>query len=698
MPGLIEYCPEQAEDILKVEQISEDLFKLSLTRENKLNLFSESIGSLDSSRDEADLILGNLQAWSAEAAERFQRRTSDVILDTAFRLLCSSPTGIPFDSRFVIRQFLAISYSWQNPDWPGTPHSVPEPGGVWPVGKRFANAIFELRGHPREGIWIDQVCINQSDEFEQQRAIASMDVVYKSCRKLVVLLEDVELTNDEAEMFDLYDGYRSPYALERGPTDDREASHLISLYDKVAAARWWQRSWCYHEFVVAEPWSDKRHQRVHNTVFILGLGEDRTVTVEWTTLHAILATITVQLGHKTERSTHLNPILSGFANRTSPRFDNPERKVGEIRSSFMAKFNAIAQTGCLMPGDRLSVCLNLIGLGLAFFRSEEPTIDEVYYLAVLLALAAGEKMPLAFTNMDPLTFRGKGSWLARPVTAADTTLDKFTLGGIKGIHAVTFNRIEIDLVFFNRGVLWVSDTELQRTYTVFPGVIRNTPPPLKAQVKMPSFQPEEEMDTPRRRFLAAAVSGGPCLVRRLWAQLDREVVQWNYNTGIFADFIVNENLRPNAEDFLMAFSPSGQTGVGNDDHLTVEVAMAFLTWITDPRSIYWISTLALRIPCTGNGKDALLTGFSFTKNFRASDIDTRMRVAVPTDLLQEDCAWMRAWLLVPVDGDDSKGAWKVAGKTLLLGEPDLMAELKQMEDSGHSDPIMSLQTRQVIAG
>ncbi|KXH26782.1 hypothetical protein CSAL01_00328 [Colletotrichum salicis] len=628
MSGLIEYSPTQAEDTLEVEQLSPDLFKLLLTRNNKSNLFSEAIGSLDSGRGEADLILSNLQAWSAEAAERFQRRTSDVILDTPFRLLCSSLAGIPFDSRFVIRQFLAISYSWHNPSWPGTPQSVPEPGGLWPIGKRFADAILEQRGHSREGMWIDQVCINQRDEFEQQRAIASMDVVYKSCRKLIVLLEDVELANDEAELFDL------------------------------------------------------------------------TVTVEWTTLHAILATITVQLGHQNERSIHLNPILSGFANRTSPQFDNSDRKVGEIRSSFMAKFNAIAQTGCLMPGDRLSVCLNLIGLGLAFFRSEEPTVDEVYYLAVLLALAAGEKTPLAFTNIEPLTFCGNGSWLARPVTAADTTLNKFTLGDIKGIHAVTFNKIEIDMVFFNRGVLWVSEEELQRTYAIFPDMIRNTPPPLKAQVKMPEFQPEENIDLPRRRFLAAVLSSGPDLLRRLWAQLDREVVKWNYNTGIFADFRVNESLRPGAEEMLKAFSKSDQGLVDIEDGITVEVATAFLTWITDPRSIYWISTLALRLPCTQEGKGALLTGFSFTKNFRQSDIDSRMRVAVPTDLLKEDCAWMRAWLLVPLDDEDidSKAAWKVAGKTLLLGEPDLSAKLRQMEDGGCSDSFMSLHARQVIVG
>ncbi|KAK1718195.1 heterokaryon incompatibility protein-domain-containing protein [Colletotrichum acutatum] len=698
MSGLIEYSPAQAGKTLEVEQLSADLFKLSLTRDNKFNLFSEAIGNLDSGRGEADLILSNLQAWSAEAAERFQRRTSDVILDTPFRLLCSSPTGIPFDSRFVIRQFLAISYSWHNPSWPGTPQSVPEPGGVWPVGKRFANAILELRGHPREGIWIDQVCINQRDEFEQQRAIASMDVVYKSCRKLVVLLEDVELTDDEAEIFELYDGYRSPYALEKGPTDDREVSLLISLYDKVAAARWWQRSWCYHEFVVAEPWSDKRHQRVHNTVFILGLGEDRTVTVEWTTLHAILATITVQLGHRNERSVYLNPILSGFANRTSPRFDNPGGKAGVVRSSFMAKFNAIAQTGCLMPGDRLSVCLNLIGLGLAFFRSEEPTVDEVYFLAVLLALAAGEKMPLAFTNMDPLTFHGKGSWLARPITAADTTLNKFTLGGVRGIHAVSFNKIEIDMVFFNRGVLWISEQELRRTYAIFPDIIRNTPPPLKAQIKMPEFQAEEDMDMPRRRFLAAVLSSGPDLLKRLWVQLDREVVKWNYNTGIFADFKVNEDLLPNANDFLKAFAKSDRGGVGSEGQIAVEVAMEFLTWITDPRSIYWISTMALRLPCARDGKSALLTGFSFTKNFRESDIDTRMRVAVPTDLLHEDCAWMRAWLLVPADNEDEKGAWKVAGKTLLLGEPDLCADLKAEEEDRLSDAFRSFHTRQLIVG
>jgi len=77
---------------------------------------------------------------------------SDVILDTPFRLICSSPLGVPFDGAFIIRQYLAISYSWHSPEWHSTLHLVPEPGRLWPTGKCFADAILALQGHSREGV------------------------------------------------------------------------------------------------------------------------------------------------------------------------------------------------------------------------------------------------------------------------------------------------------------------------------------------------------------------------------------------------------------------------------------------------------------------------------------------------------------------------------------------------------------------
>ncbi|GKT66367.1 O-methyltransferase family 2 [Colletotrichum tofieldiae] len=695
---LIEFSPAHAEETLRVDQLSNDLFKLTLTSRNKCSIFSEAIERLDHGRDEADLILRNLQAWSPDVAEHFSRRTSDIILNTPFRLICSSSAGIPLDGAFAIRQYLAVSYSWHNPDWPGTPSSDPEPGGIWPIGKRFATAILAQRGHPREGVWIDQVCINQSDEDEKQRAIACMDVIYKSCRKLVVLLEDVELTENEVLLCERYDQKHASQAFSHVVQDTEEIACLISMFSKIAAARWWQRAWCFHEFVVAEPWSDKRHLRMHNTVFIMGGGGDRTFALEWITLHVILSIVVIQLGHQTPQSEHLYPILSGFENRTSPLLDSCDRKAGAMTASFMARFNAVAQTGCSMPGDRLSVCLNLIGLGLAYYKAKEPTPDEVYYLAAMVSLAAGEKMPLTFANTESLVIDKKKSWLTRSIAAADTTLPKFSLGGIRGIHNISVGRLEIDLIFFESPFVVCTEEELRETYAIFPNVIKSTPPPLKASMgHQPQFTADEDMDLHRRRFLAAIVGGGHGLARRLWTQLEREVVQSNYNLGKFADFASNNDLRPSAVEFLKALSKDGPKGPDERHYITQETALALLTWITDPRSIYWISAFSVRIPCTQDGEQALVTGFHMTKDFLANGNETQIRVAVPTDLLRGDCAWTRAWLLVLTEDTQRGAVWKIAGKALLLGESDLMGSSSRT-DGGLADAVVTLRKRQVVVG
>lgn len=701
MSALIEYRPAGAEDILRLKQVSRDLFVLSLTRRNKSNIFSEAIKKLDGGLEEADLILRNLKSWAPDVAERFSPRTSGVILDTPFRLICSSPTGIPFDGAFVIRQYLAVSYSWHNEEWPGTPHSAPEPGSLWPIGKRFADAILGLRGHPREGVWMDQVCINQKDKDEQQRAIACMDIIYKSCRRLVVLLEDVELTDEEVALCGRYDVPDLRWNITAQPAE-ADIPALISLFDKVARARWWKRAWCFHEFVVGEPWSTKRHQQVHNTVFVLGHGQDKTMTISWLVMQSILSEVIIKVDHHTPDSAHVSPILSGLDDRTSPLLDSPDRRAGATRSSFMARFNSVAQTGCLKPGDKLSVCINLLGLGLAYVRSAEPTVDEVYYLAVMLALAAGEKTPLSFASKEPLILDGRQSWLMRPITAADTTLRKFTLGDIKGIHSVSMDRLEVDLIMFKYSFGPATDEELGKTYAVFPDAIKSTPPPLKYawHKAIQRYEPDEELEKPRRQFLAAVMGGGRGLARRLWAQLERDVVQYNYNTGIFEDFQANEDLRPNAENLLKLLH-ANDSGVKDDsDKFTIDSALAFVTWITDPRSIYWISWRTLRAPCSRDGEQVLLSGFSSTKNFQVSEKQAPkpVSVAIPTDLLNADCSLTRAWVLMPVDGEGQEGPWKVVAKCLLLGNTDLLKEMEETGTGEQSDAAVELRTRQVVLG
>ncbi|KZL81175.1 hypothetical protein CI238_11651 [Colletotrichum incanum] len=633
MSSLIEYSRAQAEDTLQVEQLSNDLFKLSLTRRNKSAIFLEAIERLDARQNEADLVLRNLQAWCPEIAMHFRRRTSDVIINTPFRLLCSSPTGIPFDGAFVVRQYLAV-------------------------------------------------CIKQCDEAEKQRAIACMDVIYRSCRKLVVLLEDVELTNAEAEVCERYDKSYPVYDFDKHAHDENEIACLISMFDKIAAARWWQRAWCFHEFVNAEPWTYKRHSHLYTTAFIMGVSGKRTITITWLTLQGILVAVKLRLGHETPQGEQLDPLLVILQDHTSPLLDDYKREVGAITASYVARFDVIAQKGCLLPGDRLRVYLNLIGLSLAYLPSTEPTADEVYCLAVMLSIAAGEKISLITTKKEPLVINGKRSWLARSRAYADTTLSKFTFRGIK--------------VFFERPFRECTEAELRTTNAIFPNVIKSTSLSRKVRIgQPPHFKSDKDMDPYRRRFLAAIVAGGHNLAGRLWAQIDREIIQLD-NKGLFADFAANEDLRPNATSFLDALAKNGSKDLDISCNVTDGAALALLTWITDPRSFYWTSVLPKRITCTRDGEQAIVTVIDFAEDyFKNCD---NIRLAIPTDLLQGGSALTRAWFLVSVKDEQGIAAWKVMGNALLLGESDLMVELRKTERSGQPGAAVAMRRRQVVIG
>jgi Heterokaryon incompatibility protein (HET) len=71
----------------------------------------------------------------------------------------------------------------------------------------MADAVLSLRTSGDEGVWLDKLCINQSDEREKAVAIGAMDVVYRSARRLVILLEDVQLDAVEEKAAETYAGF-----------------------------------------------------------------------------------------------------------------------------------------------------------------------------------------------------------------------------------------------------------------------------------------------------------------------------------------------------------------------------------------------------------------------------------------------------------------------------------------------------------
>ncbi|RYP63107.1 hypothetical protein DL769_007064 [Monosporascus sp. CRB-8-3] len=733
MPGqmLIEAAPQSAvgddddDGVLRVEQMTDALFKLTITRRNRSDLLSYGVSNLDRNRGEAELVLRNLGRWvpPRAVAASFSLRTAEGILDTPFRLVCASESGIPLDGGFRIRQYLAVSYCWHNDTWPpeGPAREVAHP---WPISERFAEAVLRERGHPREGVWMDQLCIRQEDEDEKRKAIAAMDIIYKSCRKVLVLLEDVVLTEDEIGICTKYDMYSGQLDATRGP-DEEDLPTFSSFLAKVGQARWWQRSWCFHEFVVVEPWSDKRHHVLHNTTFIMG-SPGGTVSVNFLTVQRILSQAIHHEPHNRPPPPQLTPYLAGSDNKLSPYRDAPTRKVGSMRASILAQYNAVAATGCSIATDRLSVMINLNSLSITY-TGPEISRDEAYFLSVVLALAAGEEESLTILTPHTVVLRGQPSWVSGLPTPGDVTLPRFTLKSFVGIHRVSMHSLELDMVFFNSSLHQPTEEEVAATYEVFPDLIHSTPPPWKPGQRTDRllWPPDEELDVRRRSFLAVAMTLDAASLRRVWAAVYRDIVRTRFDTGMFAELKPNEALRQQARDFASripaapASSPSSSSSParprnpGNSDpdsDLDLEtIALFFLTWVTDPRTFYYLGYLPLHAQCTAAGDQALVSNVTINSHFSPADVG-RIQAAIPTALLGSSCLPLRLWLLQPVDpgdgeqeqgrtGDGEPGRWRVVGKAMLLGEPDLEAELDSRGGGDDGKEVtLTLRRNQVVVG
>ena len=88
---------------------------------------------------------------------------------------------------------------------------------------------------------MDQFRINQGDEDEKLVSIAAMDLIYKSARIVVILLEDISITKSQWDVYEklvchMAKDFSGSLPLEALPLETvKEASSMIS---HVLSARW----------------------------------------------------------------------------------------------------------------------------------------------------------------------------------------------------------------------------------------------------------------------------------------------------------------------------------------------------------------------------------------------------------------------------------------------------------------------------
>lgn len=167
--------------------------------------------------------------------------------------------------------YIALSYVWHKISR-DAPKKIISPVGDLPFGwvqtveqfplpttKGMFQAVLNER-RDNEGLWFDQVCINQEDQAEKAMAIGNMDTIYSNARIVVVALDDISTTVEEINFLEQYNhqyvvsdlpfGQHPNYGLN---PPIMQQHHLFRIFvERVLSSIWFERAWCAQEMLMGQ--------------------------------------------------------------------------------------------------------------------------------------------------------------------------------------------------------------------------------------------------------------------------------------------------------------------------------------------------------------------------------------------------------------------------------------------------------------
>ncbi|KAK5988900.1 hypothetical protein PT974_10397 [Cladobotryum mycophilum] len=346
-----------------------------------------------------------------------------------------------------VKSFIALSYCWHNKDWSkegGSGNSTRNTN--IPISPFLFEALLEERVSDDEGVWIDQLCINQTDENEKAMAIGAMDVIYQRARLVAVVLEDIAIDKDEEQALrSIVEAFQ-----QGGKWNYREkleaSRRLTKLTWKIFSARWFTRAWCGHELLVSN------HQLFfircdtydgHSPVVVKMTASflfDLSILAKAVSSH--IATDEFALLENTYGS-QLSRFYIYATQKFNPRWAITNSKGVEDPSftqSYMLVFRRVFGFDASVTSDKLSIALNVLQCGLFLKGSSLKTKEQCCYAFYHIALAArdptslstcGERLkpaawmrwPRAMDIMEPYPTRSRHLRLERIPTFDDKGID-----------------------------------------------------------------------------------------------------------------------------------------------------------------------------------------------------------------------------------------------------------------------------------
>lgn len=350
----------------------------------KNRLLGDSTSLSSSVRQRAEGILRRIHNKQVAALLGFKETAAS---KAPFRLV----KRIAADSKPEIRDssdsFIALSYCWHEKDWLPAGSGGSATGGAVPISPVLFEALLEERLSDDEGVWIDQMCIIQSDEVEKAMAIGSMDVIYRRARLVVVALEDIVI--DGSDVAALHELMRALNSGHKWLCMDYLAPsrQLTKLLWKIFSARWFTRAWCGHELLVSS-----------NQLFLIqsDMADASIAVVKMTSeflydLSVLAKSVTSYLAvHDfAQLETTYGRQLSRFYTYATPKFtarwSDKRQEDRAFTQSYMRVFSQIFGFNASVVTDKLSIVLNVLQCGL-FYSGPAMTPDRCCYVFYHIAL------------------------------------------------------------------------------------------------------------------------------------------------------------------------------------------------------------------------------------------------------------------------------------------------------------------------
>ena len=337
---------------------------VEVSHAKKLELLERSSAASQEALPQTQDMLARLREFQPSMAQMFQIK--DISISQApLRLLCESSKQLQLDSPKV-RSYIALSYCWHGPDWT-IADCLGRPEMGWPISTAMVYGLLNQRESSDEGVWIDQCCINQGDPLDKQLIIGSMDLIYRSARKLVVLLEDVSISEAEEVLLQEVRVQWKP--------QEQDLDVLARILIRILSARWFQRAWCSHEL------------QLSNDVIFLLPANNNLVELSTDDVEELYSVTSNYL----EQDEDLAPLMVGGIFRSYDFFTRTlERKIGKVRGrSLISEFSDICQLACSVQSDILCIAINVSGLQV-YFTGQIRSPNECRWVLAMVALSAGD--------------------------------------------------------------------------------------------------------------------------------------------------------------------------------------------------------------------------------------------------------------------------------------------------------------------